>query len=155
MAWGGGLERVGLDGMGLPVDGRDAPAERLELGGRQPAQQGAEQLGIELADAFEHGGASVGHGDLLLSAVAGVLVSLQVAVVDEAVDQAAHRGQADLELLGKGGHADTRAKRGHVQALGLRHGDVHAEELGGMPAGEAAHQRAEVLEDGLRRDGAP
>ena len=87
---------------------------------------------------------------------AGVLVALEVAVLDEAVDEAADGRQADVQLLGEGGHADARVER----PPGTRHlaCDIVTStprNSGHAPAGDVAHQRVEVLEDGLGRHGAP
>ena len=113
-----------------------------------PARSRSQELGVELADALHDRLARGRQVHLLLAAIGGILVALEVAMLDEAVDEAAHGREPDVDLLGQGGHADPRPQRDDVEALGLRHRHVQAQELGGVPAGHVPHQRFEVLKDG-------
>ena len=76
-------KRLDGDGVGFTVECRHPLAKGFELGGRQPAEQPPEELGIELADTLERGCAGRSQRDLLLAAIRGILVPLEVAVLDQ------------------------------------------------------------------------
>ena len=78
---------------------------------------------VDLAHAIDDVDAGRRQRDELLPTIGGVLVALEVAVLDEPIDQPAD-GRRPTAVLREGGHADARVKGGEIQALGLRHRHV-------------------------------
>jgi hypothetical protein len=130
------------------IERGQAKLKPVELGGAHALEQGAEQVGIELADAVKDVGPGRRQGDELGATVDWVLVAIEVAVLHEPVDEPADRGRPDVQVLSQRRHADPWMNGRKVETLGLRHGDVHPHELRSAPAGDMSHEGVEVLEDG-------
>ena len=96
--------------------------------------------------------ASIGQGDQLVSTVVGVGVALDVACFHEPLDEAAGRGQADVELRGQGGDGHRRPQRHEQEAARLRHGHVDVEHVEVPPARHVTHEQLEAGEDVTAQD---
>ena len=127
-------------GAGMAACGRRAASARSVRSGLassvvvEVVEEVAHLAGVELAEAVDERGACGRQADDHLAAVDGVLAARGEAVVDDPVDEAAHRGQRDAEALDEIGHVELARRAQEVQELGLGHRDGDLEELRGVAA---------------------
>ena len=121
-------------------------------------EQLAHLAGVELAETVDEVDAGGRQPDEDLAPVRRVLAAGGEPVVDEAVDEAAHRGRRDAEAGDEIRHVELARGAEEVQELGLGHRDVDLQELRRVAVGEPLHEPLEAGDDvvdvgcALRRD---